>query len=337
MLKKALVLIGVCSVLFASSVMADNIYVLPESSQRVYSVDEVSDMDLQTMCVARNEIYAKHGRKFVSQELQEWYNMQEWYNGTIEPKEFPESLLSKIEQENVTMLWELEKSRTDGKGYPVDDPSHKVMVGSVDQLNQGSGGWDYSKVYAYLGIEGQSFTTSDFDILSGLHIYTSNGWAVMDADNFYMTLPTAPRIGYNQPDKDSFTIYYAAAKNAGYGGVVVTIKAYDYGDTSYNQLPSYRIAGTNDKKVFVAIFPTDVQFNNMDMTQQTEYGTLLNWAKSIDYSITNSSFRGVTKQEEAPQQNNQGQQQSWNTQNHQGWGNQNAQQGVGSQGQVQSW
>ena len=141
-----------------------------------------------------------------------------------------------------------------------------------------------------------SSISSSFDILEGLQVYSANGSAVMDSNYFTLTVPTNPTVGYNQPDKDSFTIYYADAKKGGFGGVVVTVKAYDIGDTSYNQLQDYKIAGTNDSKIFVAIYPTNVQYNSSDPVQMTGYGTLLNWAKSLDYTSSSSPFKVKTQQ-----------------------------------------
>ena len=300
MFRKLLASTFIISALCAIPAFAENITLLPDATTKQYTQEDIQNMDLQTMCIARNEIYAKHGRKFVSQELQTWFNNQEWYQGTIEPKDFPENTLNDIEQANVTMMWEYEKSKTDGKGYPVDDESHKQKAQTVDQLSQSGGGWDYSAVYTYLGQEapdGQGgAVASSFDILEGLQVYSANGSAVMDSNYFTLTVPTNPTVGYNQPDKDSFTIYYADAKKGGFGGVVVTVKAYDIGDTSYNQLQDYKIAGTNDSKIFVAIYPTNVQYNSSDPVQMTGYGTLLNWAKSLDYTSSSSPFKVKTQQ-----------------------------------------
>ncbi len=53
---------------------------------------------------AKNEIYARYGRKFNDRELQEYFNNRPWYNGTIEPDKFDESMLSDVEKKNVEYL-----------------------------------------------------------------------------------------------------------------------------------------------------------------------------------------------------------------------------------------
>lgn len=54
--------------------------------------------------LARNEIYARHGRKFKDEKLQAYFDARDWYEGTIEPDDFEESLLSEIEIANRDLL-----------------------------------------------------------------------------------------------------------------------------------------------------------------------------------------------------------------------------------------
>lgn len=70
------------------------------------SITYLSDSDIYWMTpeqlrYAINEIYARHGRRFKNSELQAWFDAQDWYNGTIEPDNFDESVLSDIERENI--------------------------------------------------------------------------------------------------------------------------------------------------------------------------------------------------------------------------------------------
>ena len=73
-------------------------YILPDTSYvSKSSVKKLSDEELQ---YAVNEIYARHGRKFLDEGLQEYFNGKSWYNGTIEPDDFKEDMLSEIERTN---------------------------------------------------------------------------------------------------------------------------------------------------------------------------------------------------------------------------------------------
>ena len=80
-------------------------YILPDSDW--YLLDQPDTMVNITGELARyakNEIYARHGRKFKDQELQTFFNNRSWYNGTIEPDKFKESMLSETERKNVEFL-----------------------------------------------------------------------------------------------------------------------------------------------------------------------------------------------------------------------------------------
>ena len=38
--------------------------------------------------LAKNELYARHGRKFKSKELQEYFESKSWYEGIYSPKQW---------------------------------------------------------------------------------------------------------------------------------------------------------------------------------------------------------------------------------------------------------
>ena len=84
-------------------------YILPDSSQRILSNDEINILSKADLRLARNEIYARHGRKFDDQELQNYFNSKSWYRGSIEPDDFSESFLSEIEKANIDTIKKYEK------------------------------------------------------------------------------------------------------------------------------------------------------------------------------------------------------------------------------------
>lgn len=65
------------------------------------------------------------------------------------------------------------------------------------------------------------------------------------------------------------------------GGRLVTIKAFDWDDNGYEDFPAYTIAGTSEDKKYIAIFPTDVQY---DSSQETGYRKMYDYARRIDSS-----------------------------------------------------
>lgn len=55
-------------------------YILPESNSRFYVENEISVLSKEQLRLARNEIYARHGRKFEATDLQQYFNEKSWYS-----------------------------------------------------------------------------------------------------------------------------------------------------------------------------------------------------------------------------------------------------------------
>lgn len=79
-------------------------YILPYSDT-VYLTDAdvmyLSDVDLR---LARNEIYARHGRMFTSEDLQVYFGSQSWYIPSIPADGFTDEMLSEVEKYNVDLI-----------------------------------------------------------------------------------------------------------------------------------------------------------------------------------------------------------------------------------------
>ena len=104
-------------------------YILPDSDQRYLSGEELADMDKAALRLARNEIYARHGRQFESEDLNEYFNSQPWYDGSIPADGFDDSVLNEYEKANLDLI----KSMEDGTSvYALPD----YIVGSAGQLGE---------------------------------------------------------------------------------------------------------------------------------------------------------------------------------------------------------
>ena len=79
-------------------------YILPQSSERLLTDSDVDGMSYEELQMAINEIYARHGRKFSSQSVQNYFDGQSWYQGMVEPDDFSDSVFSQIEGQNVLFL-----------------------------------------------------------------------------------------------------------------------------------------------------------------------------------------------------------------------------------------
>lgn len=94
-------------------------YILPDSSSYLLSENDIAHLGLREINYAKNEIYARKGRIFKSQELQNYFNSKSWYYGTIAPDDFKESMLTEIERKNAAFLSE-EEHKMKPNGYPLD-------------------------------------------------------------------------------------------------------------------------------------------------------------------------------------------------------------------------
>ena len=79
-------------------------YILPDSDKGYYMYDNVCEMTQRELMLARNEIYARHGRKFNDPEIQAYFDSKSWYHGYIEPEDFPDDILNEYEEANIELI-----------------------------------------------------------------------------------------------------------------------------------------------------------------------------------------------------------------------------------------
>lgn len=82
----------------------DSEYIIPDSNSRYLTESDISGLSLQQLNYAKNEIYARRGRKFDSVELQDYFGSKSWYRGTIEPSQFTNDMLNDYEIKNADLL-----------------------------------------------------------------------------------------------------------------------------------------------------------------------------------------------------------------------------------------
>lgn len=73
-------------------------------SQRLVTDTDLDGKDGFELDIMRNSIFASHGRRFDTPELQDYFNKQPWYRPIYSPKAFTLKLLSKLEQQNVEYI-----------------------------------------------------------------------------------------------------------------------------------------------------------------------------------------------------------------------------------------
>lgn len=83
-------------------------FVLPESSTRYLTKADLVGLTAEDCRVARNEIYARHGRMFKDEGLQNYFSSFSWYVPTILPDDFQESMLNEYEIANRDLIVQYE-------------------------------------------------------------------------------------------------------------------------------------------------------------------------------------------------------------------------------------
>lgn len=83
---------------------SDQEHILPLSSSAYLSLDDIDQMDADELQMAINEIYARHNRKFVLPEVQEYFDSLSWYEGLIEAADFDVSVMNQYETANIALL-----------------------------------------------------------------------------------------------------------------------------------------------------------------------------------------------------------------------------------------
>lgn len=86
----------------------ENEYVLPDSAKRKLKKSDLKGLSKEELRIARNEIYARHGRMFDDKKLQKYFDSQSWYDGTVPASEFSEDVLSSVEKKNVAFIRQFE-------------------------------------------------------------------------------------------------------------------------------------------------------------------------------------------------------------------------------------
>lgn len=135
-------------------------------------------------------------------------------------------------------------------------------------------------------------TADDYDILDGFNLVEKDDITLLYGNGFVLTMPDDD-WGYEQTSPTVLQIYSKDAREDGYEGHLVSIMAFDPDDTSYEDFPAYSVAGRGKTvdKVFIALFPTDVQFNPDDPDQAEDYNELQNHLEKIAEGAADSPFQ----------------------------------------------
>ena len=150
-------------------------YIFPDMDTRYLTQDEVSKLSLQAVCYAKNELYARHGRKFLSQELKDYFNDKTWYEGTVDPDSFSPGVFNTYENDNLLLLVSAEEKLLPG-GYVLDQQGydiHKVDTACKHTLGETAKTGDTSG-YVFVVIDSDCIMHDDARLVNG-KVVDANG------------------------------------------------------------------------------------------------------------------------------------------------------------------
>jgi hypothetical protein len=91
---------------FSARVAANGGFVFPDSDRRMLREDEFKGFSSSELRIARNEIFARHGRKFADESLAAYFSKFNWYHATSD--DVP---LNQVETANVATIQNAEHQR----------------------------------------------------------------------------------------------------------------------------------------------------------------------------------------------------------------------------------
>lgn len=113
-------------------------YVLPDSDAAYLTEEALTRLTARELRLARNEIYARHGRTFTAPDLKAYFTEQDWYQPLYTPEEFDPmgtELLNKYEVANLSLILAVERSGNFDQNAPSLAPEEALAIAEAY--------WDY--------------------------------------------------------------------------------------------------------------------------------------------------------------------------------------------------
>lgn len=95
---------------------SDGDYIFKDSDSVYLTEAQLENLTKEQLLYARNEIYARHGRKFNDSSIQAYFDSKSWYTPSYEAAEFDKianSVFNDYEKKNIELIVKVEES----KGY----------------------------------------------------------------------------------------------------------------------------------------------------------------------------------------------------------------------------
>ena len=140
-------------------------YLLPDSDTRLLTDADVSGLSTEELRIAKNEIYARHGRMFTSEDLKAYFESKSWYQGSVPAEAFSESVFSQTEKDNITLIQKY-----------IDDPTR--VAADTGYRQRGLAINDPQAIPQIPGVYHYYSDTSDKNRMS-MELHVEEGWVYM--------------------------------------------------------------------------------------------------------------------------------------------------------------
>lgn len=89
-------------------------YYFADSNSRYLTDEELANYSSTELELAKNEIYARHGRQFVTERIAQYFESKSWYQGTVDPETFDaqqDAIFNEVEMANIAKIVEWEQRK----------------------------------------------------------------------------------------------------------------------------------------------------------------------------------------------------------------------------------
>ena len=116
-----------------------NEQIIPGSDARFLSEEDIEFLGDTGLELAKNEIYARHGRVFVTPYINKYFRKQSWYSPTVPPEEFSDSVFNEFENSNITLMVDEESRRNQDVNLSLRNLSNdKLKEMAIEYYERGS-------------------------------------------------------------------------------------------------------------------------------------------------------------------------------------------------------
>ncbi len=86
-------------------------YIFPDADKEYLSESMLQYFSDEDLRLGVNEIYARHGRAFQTEDLNIYFSRKNWYRGTIPAESFSESVFNSYEKSNIDLIARIREER----------------------------------------------------------------------------------------------------------------------------------------------------------------------------------------------------------------------------------